>query len=322
MSTGGLDGYMLGRSSAIIKTRDRRKRSGIPPNLQLYTGKYPESKCKLSFCKSSESTSEMLYDPLSCPAWLLHGKREAMLSRFSSQEGGKSLDFEDLPAWTFLSPENSGSEFQHRFYARTSAPFSNSKAIAHLSHSHKTSSTRGAKPSTAVSSEIKLKGRKKELVDKSFATHNLNGLLEDQTQRISYSGNSSSSDHQDASGSPISSRSSRSRVRVPQNMQVVQSTDLDISSGVLNRIENEDDSGAGSHRLRSSDRHRSPRRPRNRVREEAGKDAEVRAQRVQQPPPQKLDILSDPLVGMLKSLFMLSRYHHNNNVKSGGMALQ
>lgn len=322
MSTGGLDGYMLGRSSAIIKTRDRRKRCGIPPNLQLYTGKYPESKCKLSFCKSSESTSEMLYDPLSCPAWLLHGKREAMLSRFSSQEGGKFLDSEELPAWTFLSPENSGSEFQHRFYARTSAPFSNSNAVAHLSHSHETSSTRGAIPSTAVSSEIKLEGRKKELEDKSFATHALNGLLEEQTQRISSSGNPSSSGHQDVSGSPISSRSSRSRVRVPQNMQVVQSTDLDISSGVLNRVENEDDSGAGNHRLRSSNRHRSPRRPRNRVREEAGKDAEVRAQRVQQPPPQKLDILSDPLVGMLKSLFMLLRYHHNNNVKSGGMALQ
>lgn len=319
MSAGGLDGYMLGRSSAIIKTRDRRKRSGIPPNLQLYTGKYPESKCKLSFWKSSESTSEMLYDPLACPPWLLHVKREAMLSRFNSQEGGKLLDFEELPPWTFLNPENSGREFQHRFYARTSAPFSNSKAV-HLSHSHETSSTRGVKPSTAVSSEIK--GRKKEVVDTSFTTHALNGLLEEQAQRISSLGDSSSSDHQDASGSPISSRSSRSWVQVPHSMQVMQSTDLDISSTVVNRSENQDDSGAGNLRSRSSNRHRSPRRPRNRVREEAGKDAEVRAQRVQQPPPQKLDILSDPLVGMLKSLFMLSRYHHNNNVKSEGMALQ
>ncbi|KAH9554965.1 hypothetical protein CY35_08G089800 [Sphagnum magellanicum] len=103
-----------------------KQHSHLPVNIQLYNGKYPGSKCKLtSYKPSTYGISELLSDQ---PDYLgaLENGSNLVEEESSPMETAEDISvpgegFQKMPFWTTLS---AGSSHHLRFYARTSTSLS------------------------------------------------------------------------------------------------------------------------------------------------------------------------------------------------------
>lgn len=122
----GLSGFMLGRSTPILNTKKMKQHSHLPVNIQLYNGKYPGSKCKLtSYKPSTYGVSELLSDQ---PDYLgaLENGSNLVEEESSPMETAEDISvpgdgFQKIPFWTTL---RAGSSHHLRFYGRTSTSLS------------------------------------------------------------------------------------------------------------------------------------------------------------------------------------------------------
>ena len=244
MSILGVNGYMLGRADAIVRTKETRNRPGIPVDVHLHPGKIFGPRCKLRSHRPFTGLSRMLYDPLSCQHWLHDAEREAMSSHSDLTEVGESLpdrsQFNGMA--NFTNPEHCRRHYGHRFYARAAAPFSDScpSGAAYLPQP-----------------------------DKTYSTLSL------------WDGRNGESD--------------------PDNVQSSKLADNEFSGFAI------DDSKSGKPMFRRLRSHVSPRRPRNRIREEAEKEAAARAERVRKSflqNPEAPTSTLEPVLGMCRKLFM------------------
>ena len=80
----GLNGFMFGPSKPIIDTRYVNPLPELPMKMQLYLGKYPETKCTVKTYKPSVKIADLLYDPNQFPSWMNGADGEAMFSSFQS----------------------------------------------------------------------------------------------------------------------------------------------------------------------------------------------------------------------------------------------
>lgn len=252
MSILGLNGYMLGRIDALVRTKDVRNSPGIPVDVHLHLGKISGPRCKLRSHRPSAGLSRMLYDPLSCQHWMHDAEREAMASHSDLTEVGEALpDRSKFNGMEFFTnPEHCRRHYGHRFYARATAPFSDScpSGTAYLPQP-----------------------------DKTFSTLSL------------WTGGSA-----------------------PDKVQPSKLVDNEFSGFAT------DDSKSGKPMFRRLRSHVSPRRPRNRIREEAAKEAAARARRVTKSFLQKPEAPTstlEPVLGMCRKLFMFptSRLQGNGN---------
>jgi hypothetical protein len=149
----GLNGFMLGRSTPILNTKKMKQHSHLPVNIQLYNGKYPGSKCKLtSYKPSTYGISELLSDQ---PDYLgaLGNGNNLVEEESSPMETAEDIsvpgeDFQKIPFWTTLS---AGSSHHLRFYARTSTSlsFPDLSASLHSSAPNVNFEASGVKPTSA-----------------------------------------------------------------------------------------------------------------------------------------------------------------------------
>lgn len=66
----GLNGFMFGPSKCIVNTRNVNPLPELPMKMQLYLGKYPETKCAVKTYKPSMNLADLLYDPTQFPSWM------------------------------------------------------------------------------------------------------------------------------------------------------------------------------------------------------------------------------------------------------------
>jgi hypothetical protein len=66
----GLNGFMFGPSKSIVNTRNVNPLPELPMKMQLYLGKYPETKCAVKTYKPSMNLADLLYDPTQSPSWM------------------------------------------------------------------------------------------------------------------------------------------------------------------------------------------------------------------------------------------------------------
>lgn len=305
----GLNGYMIGRSNSVLHTGEIKKRQCTPVNTQLCLGKFPGSKCKLTTYKPADDITEMLYDPVYFPDWLNAADTEAVLNKSFHVETERPEELEKFQSWTLMSPERVNSSFQHRFYARTSGPFSTPKVSASIRPAQPPSTL--LEPLTSALSLEGITSTRKEGRRPFSARHSSpDGLHEVVPTRLRTAEGEDPSSHENSQ--PKNDRArlprrSRSQVRDAHPVQAGQSVTADT---VRTDVIGNELTISGKPMLNSRRGHKSPRRPRNRVREEAGRQAEDRARRVQQPITQRSKeetiILADPLVGMCRSIFFSS----------------
>lgn len=238
----GLRGYMIGRTDAMLSSKEE---INIPNNIQVQY--YPGRKStKIATRRQFKISSQLLYNPLSIPVWLLEAQREASLFKFSQKEATEHTfdyrDSHDISPVGLIALDQAGWRYRHRFYARTSAPFSN--------------------PTTSQAGD----------------------MSNDANSRV-----------KEADGSLHSGlKGSFSAAAV----------ELDSPSHVPSSLQE------NKHGASVESRHRSSRRPRNRIREKAEKEAEARARRVQKPVTQvKASEVTpnswNPLLRMCRSLLLL-----------------
>ncbi|KAG0623917.1 hypothetical protein M758_3G211300 [Ceratodon purpureus] len=97
----GLNGFMLGPSKPVINTRNVNPLPELPLKMQLYLGKYPETKCTVKTYKPSMKLADLLYDPNQFPSWMSGAHGEAVLSSFpSSSEISDSGSFSSIESST------------------------------------------------------------------------------------------------------------------------------------------------------------------------------------------------------------------------------
>jgi len=129
MAIVGLRGFMIGRTDAMLSTKqDRKTRLVVPDNIQVH--KSGSKSTKISTRQRFKIQSQLLYNPLSNSVWLLEAQREAALIKSSQKEGAEhSFDhkdpIDDRSPVGLIGLDQAGWRYRHRFYARTSAPFSN-----------------------------------------------------------------------------------------------------------------------------------------------------------------------------------------------------
>lgn len=80
----GLNGFMFGPSKSIINTRAVNSLPELPMKVQLYLGKYPETKCTVKAYKPSMKLSDLLHDPNQFPSWMNGISGEPMCSSLPS----------------------------------------------------------------------------------------------------------------------------------------------------------------------------------------------------------------------------------------------
>lgn len=219
----GLRGYILGRTDAMVNTKKIKRRSITidTTNSEVFPGSNSSTFTSRKLFKSSPAP---LYDPLSKPDWLREAEREALLfnsTRMEVVERSDHRDCDDCSGDGLIGLGHTGWQYKHRFYARTSAPFSNPKC-----------SLIGIEHHSNIPSDF------------------------------------SNSDGQAADG-----------------LLDIKGSELGQSVGLSSLSR----SGAGMYGLeavaltdRRTQRRKYSRRPRNRIREEAAKETEDRARRVQQ----------------------------------------
>ncbi|XP_024383046.1 uncharacterized protein [Physcomitrium patens] len=87
----GLNGFMFGRSKPIINTKNVNPLPELPMKMQLYLGKYPETKCTVRTYKPSLKLADMLYDTSSFPSWM-NGTNEGAVCSSSASTSAPSLE--------------------------------------------------------------------------------------------------------------------------------------------------------------------------------------------------------------------------------------
>jgi len=126
----GLRGYMVGRADAmLIIKQENKSRPVIPDNVQVH-----HNPAKVSTSRHCKIQSRFLHNPLSNPVWLLEAQREASLIKSSQEEAAEHSsdhrDSDDTSPVGLIGLDQSGCRYRHRFYARTSAPFSKPTATS------------------------------------------------------------------------------------------------------------------------------------------------------------------------------------------------
>lgn len=242
----GLRGYIIGRTDAMLSTKEIKAHPVIPDNLEpLDSGR---KSTRVSARQHVKIPPQVLYNLLSNPVWVLEAEREAALSKSSGMEAVEHFfdhrDCEDRSPVGLIGLDHAGWRHRHRFYARTSASFSNPNI---------SSQTGDMSPSVPLDSRV----------------HAADGQL--------HSAGADSTGFKEAAE------------------QVV-----DVGS--LSHVQERNNYVVSSTRGR-----RSSRRPRNRIREKAGKEAEARAQKIQKLHTQASDTAANlwsPLLRMCRSVLL------------------
>lgn len=65
----GLNGFMIGRCKPVISTKNLKSMPKLPIKMQLFLGKFPETKCKVKTYKPSMKLADILYNSDQCPTW-------------------------------------------------------------------------------------------------------------------------------------------------------------------------------------------------------------------------------------------------------------
>jgi hypothetical protein len=116
MSIVGLRGYMIGRTDAMLNTKEAIKnRSTVPENTQVHKS------CKLSTRRHFNLPPSSVSNPI----WLQEARREASLIEEAvdhSSEFRESID--EISPLGLVGLDQAGWRHRHKFYARTSDSFS------------------------------------------------------------------------------------------------------------------------------------------------------------------------------------------------------
>lgn len=255
----GLSGFMLGRSQPKISTRNFSPRPRLPIKVQLYLGKYPDTKCTLKTYKPPSNLSDLLFDPYHFPSWM-----DAILS--SQGNDSDQVDRADSMSFVSNSSTKSSSRIlqQQPSQTKTRATFRIRSPVApHISSRRSISTSKN--PQFIL-------GR--SLTPQSVSSLPPSQLNESDEPEIS----------QPSSKRFNGTRPTKSREENPAATSSHDSAaHSSRSSTRRGRSEDRDVSNSKSPVLRSPRTSRSPRRERNRVREEAEKEAVARARKVQQP---------------------------------------
>jgi len=130
-----------------------KQHSHLPVNIQLYNGKYPGSKCKLtSYKPSTYGISELLSDQPDYLSALVNWsnlvEEESGPMEIAEDISVPGEGFQKMPFWTTLS---AGSSHHLRFYARTSTSlsFPDLSASLHSSAPYFNFEASGVKPTSA-----------------------------------------------------------------------------------------------------------------------------------------------------------------------------
>lgn len=73
----GLNGFMLGRCKPVINTKNPNPLPKLPMKMQLYLGKFPETKCKVKTYRPSMNLTDLFYDSNRFPSWMNVAGRES-----------------------------------------------------------------------------------------------------------------------------------------------------------------------------------------------------------------------------------------------------
>ncbi|KAL2622794.1 hypothetical protein R1flu_002999 [Riccia fluitans] len=82
----GLNGFMLGRASAAIRTEKLREQVSPPVQMHLCSARYPGSKSTFSSYGPELALSSLLYNPASVPVWTADAGEELALQRSEDNE--------------------------------------------------------------------------------------------------------------------------------------------------------------------------------------------------------------------------------------------
>ncbi|KAL3691161.1 hypothetical protein R1sor_004812 [Riccia sorocarpa] len=105
----GLNGFMLGRASAAIRTEKLREPAVNPPvQMHLCSAKYPGSKSRFNSYVPEQSLSSFLYNPGSIPTWTADAAEELALQSSEDNETKRS-EVAELELPRFVEGSSSGS---------------------------------------------------------------------------------------------------------------------------------------------------------------------------------------------------------------------
>ncbi len=80
----GLSGFMIGCTNSVLSTCCKNPQRCCPPvKVQLCLGKFPETRCNFTTFKLPNELPDLLYDPNYVPSWLNLSDTEAVLASIS-----------------------------------------------------------------------------------------------------------------------------------------------------------------------------------------------------------------------------------------------
>ena len=249
----GLRGYNIGRTDAMLCTKEIKTQPVILDNVELLrSGRLHGLKSTRFFTlRHFKIPPQVLYNPVSNPIWVLEAEREAVLIKSSRMEAVEhSFNHRGCddrpPVGLNIGFDHGRWRHRHRFYARTSASFTNPIS-----------------PQTDdLSPTITLDSRVQE------------GQL---------------------AGGPLHSQSCDLTEFKEAAHQVAH-------LGSLSHVSTSDLQERNRYVVSSTRGHRSSRRPRNRIREKAGKEAEARARKLHKLQTQGSSNSWNPLLRMCRSV--------------------
>ena len=251
----GLRGFIIGRTDAMLSTKEVKAHPAVPDDAELlYPGSFHGRKStRFSTRRHFKIPPQILYNPLSNPPWVFEAEREAVLiksSRMEAVEQSYRGDCDDRSSVGLIGLDHAGWRHRHRFYARTSGSFSNPN------------SSQAGDMSPIIPLDFRVK--EGQAADEQWYSQG-----------------------EDLAG-------------------FKEGTEQVVDVGSLRHDSNLQES---NKYVRSSTRgHRSSRRPRNRIREEAGKESEARARKIQKLQTQTSDASVNswnPFLRMCRSVLLL-----------------